>query len=156
MKLKHVRDMTEAEKAEKLAELRKGPKPEPLPLDKRASEPRTATWPRSSESKAPYWSRRSLGSSATVSTAVHCGRRCGSTSGPVSDPPTNLRSGLSSLPAPELRKILNVNRRLAQLAVRPQQNAKVARSHISTELNLPGAIIVTVTRCDLFSGLSVA
>ncbi len=36
--MKHVREMTEAEKAEALAELRRGPKPEPMPIDKTAKE----------------------------------------------------------------------------------------------------------------------
>jgi ribosomal protein L29 len=36
--MKHVRDMTEAEKAEKLAELRKGPPLEPLDMSKTARE----------------------------------------------------------------------------------------------------------------------
>jgi hypothetical protein len=35
---KHVRDMSEAERAAALAELRKGPAPEPMPIDKTARE----------------------------------------------------------------------------------------------------------------------
>jgi hypothetical protein len=35
---KHARDMSEAERAEALAELRKGPAPEPMPIDKTARE----------------------------------------------------------------------------------------------------------------------
>jgi ribosomal protein L29 len=38
MTTKHVREMSETERAETLAELRRGPKSEPMPIDKTAKE----------------------------------------------------------------------------------------------------------------------
>jgi hypothetical protein len=35
---KHARDMTEAERAAAIAELRRGPTPEPMPTDRKATE----------------------------------------------------------------------------------------------------------------------